>query len=109
MRQNRSIRILVRTTVLLLLFAVAGLATAAKQAKYLPKANPLHAFAKTVKMEFVDHSLDFVPIAACVVSRIVPPEKDFSATPVVKSGNLSLRKIGLDISFQHRAPPCLPA
>ena len=109
MRQNRSERVLVRTTVLLLLFAVAGLATAAKRGKYLCTANPLYLFAKAAKMELVDHSANSLPVPTAAVSGMVPPQPEFSATSLVPSEELTLQRIGLSVCFQHRAPPACQA
>lgn len=107
MRHLRSQRILLRAAVFLLLFAVAGLSTLAKQGKYLPKSNPLRNYSKAAKMELLHHPVDFLFVAAQPVSRIVPPQPEFSAALVVKTG-LAFRLIGLTISFHHRAPPsCL--
>ena len=105
MRQNRSERILVRTSVLLLLFAVAGLATEAKREKYLRQSSALHLFAKATKMEQVDHSANFVPVSTGAVSRIVPPQPESPGTSLVPSDGVARQRIGLAVSFQHRAPP----
>lgn len=109
MRQNPSQRILVKTAVLLLLFAVVGLATSAKRGKYLPKANPLHLFAKAAKMNLLHPPVDMVPAPAHPVSRVVPSQPEFSATPLAESKRLTLCQIGLAISFRHRAPPSFSA
>jgi len=105
MRQFRSQSILLRTAVLLLLFAVAWLSTLAKQGKYLPKSNPLRNYSKAAKMELLHHPVDFIPVLA-QPSRILPPQPEFSATPLVKP-ELAFRLSVLTISFQHRAPPWL--
>jgi hypothetical protein len=76
MPQNRSEGVLVRTTVLLLLFAVAVLATAAKRGKCLSPSNPLYLFAKAAKMELVDHSANSLPVPTAAVSGIVPPQPE---------------------------------
>lgn len=104
MRHFRSQRILLRTAVFLLLFAVAGFSTLAKQGKYLPKSNPLRHYSKAAKMELLHHPVDFIPVFAQSVSRIVPPQPEFSATLLVKP-ELAFRLIGLTISFHHRGPP----
>ena len=104
MDPHRSQRVLVRTTVFLLLFAVAGLSTLAKQGKYLPKLNPLRHYSKATKMELAHHPVDFIPVPVQPASRILPPQPEFSATPLVWLG-LTFRLTGLTISFQDRAPP----
>lgn len=105
MRQNRSASILVRMSLLLLLLAVAGLATEAKREKYLCQSNALHLFVKATKMEAVKHSASFAPGPTSAVSRIVPPPPEFSATSLVPSEGLTRQRIALAVSFQHRAPP----
>lgn len=104
MRRHCHQRILIRTTVFLLLVGVAGLSTLAKQVKYLPKLNPLRHYSKAAKMELVHHPVDFIPVPAQPVSRVVPPQPECSATPLVQPG-LTFGQTGLTISFQHRAPP----
>jgi|ERR1041385_3658015 hypothetical protein len=109
MCQNRSKRILVRTAVLLLLLSVAGLSSLAKHSKYLPKSNPLRHFSKSAKMVLVHHPVDFVSAPVHLTSRVVPPQLEFSSSSLVLSERLILRRIGLTVSFQHRAPPSLLA
>lgn len=106
MRPFRSQRILLRTAVLLLLFAVGGLSTLAKQGKYLPKSNPIRHYSKAAKMELIHHPVDFISVTALPPSKILPPQPEFSATPLVRPG-FTFRRTGLTISFQHRAPPSL--
>lgn len=106
MRHFRSQRILLRIAVFLLLFAVAGLSTLAKQGNYLPKSNPLRHYSNAVKMERTYHPV-FAPVPAQPVSRIVPPQPEFSVTPLVRCG-LTFRLTCLTTSFQHRAPPSWP-
>jgi len=77
MRRHHSQRILVRAAELLLLFAVVGLSTLAKDAKYLPESNPLHHFSKSTKMELVHHPLNFEFSSTPMVSRVVPPNPVF--------------------------------
>lgn len=105
MRQNRSERMLVRTTVVLLLFAVAGLTTAARRAKYLPPSNPLHLFAKAAKMEVVEHSANSVPVPTSAVARMAPRQPKFSPTSLVPSEKHTLPRIGIAVCFGRRAPP----
>lgn len=104
MRHFRSQRILLRTAVFLLLFGVAGFSTLAKQGNYLPKSNPLSNYSKSAKMELLHHPVDFLCMAAQLVSGIVPPQPDFSTTLLVKPG-LSSSFNGLTIALHLRAPP----
>jgi len=109
MRENSSRRFPVRTAVVLLLFAVAGLSTVSKSSKYLPHSNPLHCFAKQAKMNVADHPVHFIPTQAYLVSGIVPPQPEFMAAPQFQSEGLALRRIDLAASSQHRAPPSVDA
>ena len=104
MRRLPSQGILLRVIVFLLLFGVAGLSTLAKPSKYLPKLNPLRQYSKAAKMELVHHPVDFISVTAQPPSKILPPQPEFSAAPLVRPG-LAFRQAGLTISFQLRAPP----
>ncbi len=107
MRSNGSRGILVRTVAFLLLFAVAGLSTLAKQGRYLPAGNPLHHYSQAAKMELVHHPLEFVPVTTGVAPRIVPPQPAFTSTLLIQPEGLSLHQVELAVCFQHRAPPSL--
>lgn len=107
-RHPRSQRILEVATVLLLLFGVAGFSILAKQSKYLPRFNPLRHYSKAAKMELVHHPVDFIPVAAQPISRIVPPQPEFFATLFVKPGPAFCQAC-LTTSFHHRGPPSLLA
>ncbi len=109
MRRHHSQRILVRAAELLLLFAVVGLSTLAKDAKYLPESNPLHHFSKSTKMELVHHPLNFEFSSTPMVSRVVPPQPGLFARLLVQSERPTSYRIALADFFQHRAPPSLPA
>ena len=104
MRPLRSQRILARTTVFLLLFGVAGLATLAKQGSYLSRRNPLRHYSKAVKMERAHYPVDFFPVSAHAVPRLVPPQPEFAASQLVQPG-LTFRRVLVPISCHHRAPP----
>ena len=107
MRETRRNDIFVKAAVFFLLFSVAGLSVAVKYAKYQPKSDPISLlrFAKAGKMGLVDHSGDFIPASACIVSRIIPPQPEFSPTRLIHSERPAHNRIGLTASFQHRAPP----
>jgi hypothetical protein len=109
MRRNRSQRILVRAVLLLLLFAVTVLSTLAKDAKYLPKSNPLRHFAQSTKMESLHHPLDSDPSSTPSVSGVVPPQPRFLARLLVQSQGPALYESPLAVFFQRRAPPSLLA
>lgn len=107
MPQSRRKPIFVKAAVVFFVFSVVGLSVAVKHAKCQPKSNPvsLLRFSKAGKMGLVDHSSDLVPASACIVSRIIPPQLGFSPTRPIHSEGPGHSRIGLTISFQHRAPP----
>lgn len=109
MRPNRSKRIPVRTAAVLLLFAVAGMAMAAKHGQYLPKSDPLHHLSKATKMELLHHPAEFVAAATVTVCRVVPPRPEFSATLLIQPEGIVLHQSDLAVSSRHRAPPALLA
>lgn len=107
MRQSRCKPIFVRAAVIFVLLSVVGLSVAVKHAKYQPKSNPLSLlrFAKAGKMGLVDHSGDLVIVTACIVSRIIPSELEFSSARLIHSERPVHTRVDLSVSFQHRAPP----
>jgi hypothetical protein len=96
---------LIRVTLLLLVFEVAGLAILAKHNQYLPKSDPAHFLSNATKMKVGGSPNLFVPIAAPGVGQIYPPESEFGAIALARPENYSLRQIGITISLQHRSPP----
>lgn len=89
----------------LLLVAVVGLSTLAKDGQYFPRTNPANHVSLSIKMN-VAHAPILIsmdrqqPIAAVAppppVARVTRLEQ-FEATPV--------RKISVTVSMQHRSPP----
>lgn len=106
MRHNRSKRIPVRTATCLLVLAVAGLSTLAKDSKYLPKSHLLHHFSKVTKMEVVELSVHFAPAQAIhPVDKVAPHDPEVFAVPLEESGQIILPLNSVMVSFQDRAPP----
>lgn len=106
MRQNRSKRIPVRTAAFLLVLAVAGLSTLAKDSKYLPTSHPLHLFSKLTKMEVVEQSVHFAPAPAIhPVDKVALTDPEVFAVPLEESGPLIFLLNSFAVSFRLRAPP----
>jgi hypothetical protein len=91
---------------LLLLFAVAGLSTVAKDSQYLPKSHPAHYLNISSKMKVSSPApvLDRAPLHA--VAKIEPPRyvarfprREDPPPP------LAIQQIGLRMALQHRSPP----
>jgi hypothetical protein len=100
---------LARAAALMLLFAVVGLSTLARNSHYLPKSSPFRHFSKITKMETVHPHLHFLSAPKSPVGRIVLPQLELSATPLVHSNQLTLRQAGLTVCYPHRAPPLVLA
>jgi hypothetical protein len=93
-----------RTVVLLLLLAIPGLSTLAKNSWYLPQSDTGHYLTGAIKLK-VAHSpilLDREPLR--LIAKVAPPpprvrtRQQAQPTP-------ALTCISLTISLQHRSPP----
>ena len=103
-------RILARTTVLLLVVAVAGVSTLAKYSQYSPKSDPIHFLSKATKMDVAHHPVDFAADPLHQIVAAVPPPPTFRTTqPVEPESFHHLREISVTVSLQHRSPPSLLA
>jgi hypothetical protein len=109
MRRNLFNRILVSTAILLLIFAIAGLTTLAKQSRYLSESNPSHYLSSATKLCMADHPVAFLVAEVRPVAKVIPLQPEFRAVPRATSKKLELLQIGLVVSLQHRAPPSLLA
>jgi hypothetical protein len=93
-----------KTTILVLLFTVAGLATLAKNGQYYPKSDPARNVSISTKMN-VSHSPMHVVGEQQTVALL------FSVLPALRTARVrnaeDLRKppIGVVVSMQHRSPP----
>lgn len=105
MRRNNSKRVLIKTTALLLIFAIAGLSTLAKQSRYLPESNPTHFLSNAAKMDEPHQPIHFAPAVLRPVAKIAPPQSEFRTRFVLDSEKPDLPEIGLVVSLQHRSPP----
>ena len=91
--------------VLLLLVAVVGLSTLAKNGQYLPKSDPVRHVFLSIKMDVAHASVVVLSDGLEPVARVAPPRpavrvnglEQFEATPV--------RRISVTVSMQHRSPP----
>ena len=97
-------RLLVRAAVLLLLFAVAGLSTVAKNSRFLPKSYHARYLSKASKMDVVSPITCDRP-SLKPAAEFVPPKPTFHVTQWIQPETTPLRQIGLTVSLQHRSPP----
>jgi hypothetical protein len=109
MRKTDHKRILARATVLLLLFAIAGLSTLAIHSRYLPKSNPIHFISKATKMDVTHHPVVFAAGPLYPVVQLAPPQPAVRTVRVLQPEKFHLQQIGLFLSLQHRSPPSLLA
>jgi hypothetical protein len=108
MQKSDRKRILARTTVLLLVVAVAGVSTLAKYSQYSPKSDPIHFFSKATKMDVAHHPVDFVADPLYQVVAAVPSSPTFRTIQLVEPESFHhIRKISVTVSLQHRSPPSL--
>jgi hypothetical protein len=105
MRKNASTRVPARTTLLLLVFAVAGLSTLAKYSQHVPNSNPIHFFSKTTKMNVTHLPVVFVAVPNAPVVKVVLHRPAFRMLRPIFCEKIDLLQIGLTISLQHRSPP----
>jgi hypothetical protein len=92
-------------TVVLLLFAVAGLSTLAKNSQYFSKSNPAHYVNIATKMTESHLPAIINRTPQLPVARFVPPQPEMQITQVVRAEIPALPSIGVTVSLQHRSPP----
>ncbi len=100
-------RVYVKVGVVMLLLAIAGFSTLAKNSQYLSRSNPAHYINISSKMT-VSHLpvvIDRTPLRP--VARFIPPQPETRITHVVREEIPPLPSIGVTVSLQHRSPPIL--
>ena len=92
-------------TVALLLIAVAGLSTLAKNSQYFPKSNPAHYVSVSNKMKAAPSPdvLERAPLQP--IAKVVPPQPCTPRNNGVEEVSLPSPSIGVTVSIQHRSPP----
>lgn len=99
-------RIVCRVAVLALLFAVAGLTTAAKKSWYSPRSNPTHylSIASKAKVSHTAANLSSRQLRK-PVARIVPPQPVRHMNRWEADEAPPAPLISVVVSMQHRSPP----
>lgn len=94
-----------RVTIVVLLVAVAGLSTLAKNIQYFPKTNPAHYVTSSTKMKVVHAPVVLESDRQLPARRIQAPSP--AVWPVCKDRLESplIPAVGVTISMQHRSPP----
>jgi hypothetical protein len=104
--RSRFLRAILQTaTIVLLLFAVAGLSTLAKNSQYFPKSNPTHYvnIASKMKVAPLPNALERQPL--CPLAKVVLPQPRVPKHPTVEEIPVPSQSIGVTVSIHHRAPP----
>jgi nitrogen fixation-related uncharacterized protein len=96
-----------KLAIVLLLVGLAGLATAAKDGQYYPKANPAHQVSVSTKMNVnsipvVSSQTPLQKVAQVVVSKPRPSMHRPAEAEVPRS-----EPISVTVSLQHRSPPAV--
>jgi hypothetical protein len=99
-------RIFCRVAILALLFAVAGLTTAAKKSWYSPPSNPTHYLSIASKAKVSHAPVDLSsPQVRVPVARIVPPQPVRHLNRWEADEVPPAPRISVVVSMQHRSPP----
>ena len=98
-------RVYLKIGVVMLLLAIAGFSTLAKNSQYYSSSNPAHFINISSKMT-VSHlpvAIDRTPLRP--VARFIPPDPEMRIHKVVEEEIPALPSIGVTVSLQHRSPP----
>ena len=98
-------RVYLKVGVVILLLAIAGFSTVAKNSQYYSKSSPAHYLNISSKM-MVGHSpvvIERTPLRP--IARFVPPQPATRITQVVREEIPPLPSSGVRVSLQHRSPP----
>jgi hypothetical protein len=104
--KSRFLRAILQTaTIVLLLFAVAGLSTLAKNSQYFPKSNPTHYvnIASKMKVAPLPNPSERQPLYP--IAKVLLPQPCVPKHPTVEETPVPFRSIGVSASIRHRAPP----
>lgn len=94
-----------RIGVLLLLVAIAGFATLAKNSQYYSKSNPAHYINISSKMKVTAAPVAMERTPLRHVVRFIAPQPQMRIHRVVREEIPPLPSIAVTVSLQHRSPP----
>jgi hypothetical protein len=96
----------VRTAmVFLLLVAVAGLSTIAKDSQYFPRTDPVRHASLSTKMKVAHAPVVISGDKLQPIARVVPPLRAVRVTRLEQFETAPLLRISVAVSMQHRSPP----
>jgi hypothetical protein len=93
--------------IILLLFAVAGLSTLAKNSQYFPKSNPTHYVSIANKMKAAASPILLERAPLYPTMKVAPPQPRAPKKHEIEEVALPSPSIGVTVSIQHRSPPSL--
>src|ERR1700722_2409754 len=106
MRSRLVQRSLLNVSIVVLLFAVAGLSTLAKNSQYFPKSNPTHYVNIATKMKAAPSRVVVQRERLSPIAKVPPPKSDVLNRYAVKEeADLPFPSVGVTVSIQHRSPP----
>jgi hypothetical protein len=98
-------QLLTKLGVLLLLFAIASLATLAKDGQYYPTANPARQVSLSTKMNESHAPVVVNRVPSDAVVRISPPKPCLVIRTRREPEPLPVQSVGITVALQHRSPP----
>ena len=96
-----------RVGVVLLLFAVAGFSTMAKNSQYYSRSNPAHYLNISSKMKVAPAPAILAETPQAIVARFVAPLYKVRASHVCEMDVLEVPSLAVTLNLQHRSPPAL--
>jgi hypothetical protein len=91
--------------VVMLVVAVTGLSTIAKEAQYFTRTNPIRTVSVSTKMEVTRAPVTFAGDPLRPIAHIVQPKPPIQAARVEETAIAPPPRIALALSRQHRSPP----
>lgn len=94
-----------RLAVLLLLVAIAGFSTAAKNSQYYSRSSPAHYLNISSKMKAnaAPVVIDRAPLQ--IVERLLAPVFELVSHPAVEDDIPPAASLAVTLTLQHRSPP----
>ncbi len=101
----RAGRVWLKAAIVVMLLAVAGLSTLAKNTQYLPKSSPTHYvnIASKMTVPIPPAALKLNPLH--VVAKLIVVRPVFTAREFEEMEAPPIPQIGVVVSLQHRSPP----
>lgn len=103
-RGSFSRHVCVRAGLVLLLIAVAGLSTLAKDAQYFPKTNPVWNVSISTKMNLKHAPVVANPERPQMVAKTAPPRPSVRDRRIEQLSIAPIMQIAVAVSMQHRSP-----